>query len=397
MMKNVIVPDLFFVWCGVLLRLTQIASVAPETRIVASSPVNPVDQGGILAVHCQVWNMRPEDEVVVLRTVDDKTEKLSDGPDADLEERIFIAVRQMEDGSTVYFISLTRVSKADGGEYSCTVMRFSKQIMQIATDAVEISIVHFPTESSPKCASSVNDKLAITEGMPITLNCSSSLGNPPVKISWHQVGSDKELPSRKITSGDTIYAELTVRPMANSPVYICQIQSVAFPDRTETCHIGPLVVMRDSNSPRLPYITKYSPTTPETNPVVVATNIHSDIKSSNCRSICASRTYSGTFYWIVGTVAMAILAILFFIIFIAILLRYLRRLRNNNLNHYKVPYEHRGGPPHKVYEELEIRRCGGQVYMALDKSKNLANESAYTDGGQLERLDHVSNEPMILR
>ena len=392
-MKSTRVPDFLIVWSGLLLSLAQMGIVSSDTSIVVNAPVNPVDQFGILAVHCQVRNLQSADEVVFLRTINGKTKKLSDD-NTEFDDRIFIAVRQMEDGSTVYFLSLTGATDADDGEYSCKVIRYLDTIKEIASDKVEISIVHFPSEGGPKCASS-NDKLEVREGRSITLNCSSSIGNPPVKITWNQVGSSKKLPSNEITSGGVVYSELTIRPRAGEPVFLCQIESPAFPTLRETCHLGPIRVIRDPNSsPLSPYDTGNTATS-LTPFEIITQRPKIEVKpSTKCSQICATKTSEHQLYWIIGTIFMAILAIFFFAIFVGLLMKYLKRLRNNNnRTKYKAPYEQR---PHKVYEELEIRRCGGQVYMALDKTKNIGHESIYTDK-RVECLDNVNNEPMISR
>ena len=75
--------------------------------IVATSPVNPVKEQGLLTIHCQVRNLDDNHQVTITRRVGDRIQQISVDEDVlgnAVDERVFLAVRQLLDGSTVYFL-----------------------------------------------------------------------------------------------------------------------------------------------------------------------------------------------------------------------------------------------------------------------------------------------------
>ena len=52
-----------------------------------TTPINPVTADGILAIQCQIWNMRDEYNVDILRAVNKGTEQITNGVNYNLVNR----------------------------------------------------------------------------------------------------------------------------------------------------------------------------------------------------------------------------------------------------------------------------------------------------------------------
>ena len=117
------------------------------TKIHARGSNMPAEEGNILALHCEVSNFKVnEQEVSILRITNGKTERLAMGNNVmpDVDERIFLATRQLDAGSTVYFLTIIRANRNDKGKYVCKVIKDGISTEEIAVSSVNLDILYFP-------------------------------------------------------------------------------------------------------------------------------------------------------------------------------------------------------------------------------------------------------------
>ncbi len=109
---NVLSYKMSLMYCVVLL-LPCLVILVRSIDIEISAPVNPVETGVIFSVLCQVRGLNNKHEVALYRTdVNNETVRLSskdevDASDIDNDERVFLAVRRLMDGSEIYFLTIT--------------------------------------------------------------------------------------------------------------------------------------------------------------------------------------------------------------------------------------------------------------------------------------------------
>ena len=365
-----------------------------KTRVTVTSPVSPVRERGILSVHCHVVDLTDDHEVTISHRADGKTSRLTwgEGVVTNAEDRVFLAIRQLTDGTVVYFLSITDVVRRDGGEYSCKVFN-SEDMKELGADSVDIPIQYFPEEPFPLCTPT--EAIVVYSGSSLTLNCTSESGHPHVDMEWIRTGTDSSSlssSSRRVIQDGVAYTELHLTPTYadNEAVFLCQVSSAMFPDRLETCHVGPIIVIPsdEDHKPSPPFgdITDNAvlPTRKSTNH---ANDINQDwntreVSSSggggasggsyggtDCRQLCnlTSDTYNQqTFTWIVATCVAGLSAIVFCLVGIVI-----------SIKLYRLPTQSPPDSPDDVgfhpreciYEDVESRRSAdSKVYMALKTS-----------------------------
>ncbi len=351
-------------FCLVFLQTISLGDSTAEVKLEAKLPVNPVKQGGFLSVYCQIWNIKEEYKVTISRNLRSKrlqTEMLSWGPDVLGDERVLLALRTLEDGSAVYFLTILDVTREDEGTYVCKVRTLSGGEQIIGTSSVDVTINYFPGESSPTC--SPGEPIVVTEGQEIVLNCSSTEGKPHVNFKWSktpQHNRDSVLEDN-VQSHDT-HSLLTFKPSHrdDNAIFVCTISSPAFPQRSRTCHIGPITVHRDLSKQSVPSTTLLATQkVRETHPNVI---LPTQASSSSCSKVCSTWN-TDVYYWIVSTVAFSIIAIIFIIVGFCLLVKYYK-LSSSSVN---TPQMRIYNDAEDTYEKLEYRN-DRKVYMALDKS-----------------------------
>ena len=308
--------------CVVLLH--QFASAA--VLLKASTPTNPVDDGPVLALQCQFWNLEPSHIVTISRDVKAGSESLAWNGNlpSNSDSRIFLAQREQGDSSVIYLLSLLTANKEDVGNYSCQVLSNSKgQVTQIAADNVQIDVRYFPVDSNPACTPT--DEITVTAGSQVSLNCSSVAGNPHVSVSWQETGgySNRDVVEVTGSSKEVAYSQLSfvTKPSDTNSVFVCQVSSIWFPDLTKTCYVGPLVVVGT-----LPFLTtgdgvKSSPIVGQPTLSSFTTNsmLANDITSQDpsC-SPCSSTTLISIFPWVVTFIVGTLASFIFFVVDISI-------------------------------------------------------------------------------
>ena len=223
---------------------TLAGSIMAETTVKSTSPVNPLKQEGILSLHCQVFNLQKGQEVSIFYQGNNQRKRLSlndNVVDPDEEQRIFLAVRQLDGGSFVYFLSIITATISDAGKYSCTIMDTASEIPTlVASDSDDINVQYFPADIYPMC--NPNKQIRVHAGRTVSLNCSSQMGYPSVSLIWTREG--ETLSSTLHTGENRVDSMLHFKPKLedNRVIFVCTAQSEAFPDRTSSCHVGPITV-----------------------------------------------------------------------------------------------------------------------------------------------------------
>ena len=92
-----------------LLSFLPLLINSAKTSVEVSSPANPVEEGGILAINCEIRNMRDEYTVQFLRVIDTLTEQITSGNtymESPIMHRVFVAKRKFVRGIATYFLTV---------------------------------------------------------------------------------------------------------------------------------------------------------------------------------------------------------------------------------------------------------------------------------------------------
>ena len=327
-------PGTFFTF------ITLSEATITSTRVAVTVPVNPVKEGSILSMHCQVWNLEPGYKVAISRhgnqglTWDKVIVTNDDG-------RVFLAIRKMRDGSTVYFLSIMDIARSDEGEYSCKVVSMASTLIEvIAVESATIAIQYYPAENNPVCSPS--DSVAMYSGSLIALNCTSEAARPTVSLEWSRTGDYPVPDSRSIVKRGIVYSQLLFRPTVEDTgaVFLCQVKSKVFPERAYSCHIGPITVIpsnSDASSQQhngLPIQESY-PTISTELQVWTDGAGAGGVQAVECTQVCSSWTSSEYLhYWVVGTVLAGFLAFVFLIMVITLVFKH--RAFKENAKHQNI-------------------------------------------------------------
>lgn len=346
------------------LLIDMFCAVMSEVRVEILAPLDSVEEDGVFSIHCRVWELSSSHEVSILRRINGRSQRLSlnGGLLHDIDDRFFLANRQMEDGSTVYFLSAMNAKRQDAGVYLCKVSE--PEGGTLVEDFVELAVEYFPEDTSPNCSPAVSP-ITVPCGQSLTLNCTSDAGNPAVDMRWYRMrtGTELLLPDTLIVNNGVVYSELTFDPksMADSEaLFICKITSDTFPTLSpRTCHVGPISVIWTDNYPcNVPATTAKSPaTTPK---ISMNSKSPPDI-ATNCLNTCESYLSTPVSYWIFATVLAAILAFIFFVVVISLVVKLHSDRTRSQM--YLSPHS----PNADIYAEVENRHMDNRIYMALEK------------------------------
>ena len=369
-----------------------VASATP--RVQTTAPLNPIEIGGVLGVHCQVWNLDSGHEVTIIRRIGDgQVQRLSsgDGLTHSTEDRVFLAPRQLEDGSVVYFLSIMSVTRQDEGEYSCRIVNIAEGNI-VTADSITLHVTYFPSDSDPACTPT-DQPLTLREGTRIMFNCTSEAAFPQVSLSWTRVGTKEKYHTKNgLADNGRLFSTLmlTASRQHNEAVFLCHIHSAAFPGKTRTCHVGPITVIPNGSSKpdgngnmqkpssggndytnNHPVVTRLPPgidgdaRTIETQEVSIMNHV-------KCAELCSqlSSTTDVTF-WIVATIVGAIFALTFFIMGVCLFVKYYRLPQTIDTSRYVAVQP----PCHDIYAELDGRgrSAEGKVYMTLEQADKSSN------------------------
>ena len=363
---------------------TFVLKVDAEVTVTTTSPVNPVKEDGILSIHCQVRGLETGQSISLSRQLKGTSQPTRISWDYDIvltvvEERLFLAYRQLEDGTLVYFLSILHPNLKDEGVYSCTAISATLEV--IAADSVEVSIEHFPNEPYPLCGSKTGG-LQVELGDVMPMYCLSQVGNPQITMRWRRTGKSGHIPtavsSQNVING-TARSVLRYEPTVqdNGAVFLCEITSRAFPSEIRTCHVGPLVVTKNGRVVKEPHprptstnVVSVKNRVPNSPPGGVPTVKHPSTFGDGCHEACSP--FDGPIlYWVIATLfaGMIALTLLIVIIFFAIKLH----RRTTCLEEGRAATNSRFVTPiprdDDAYEKLEYRRVNNnRTYMELQRN-----------------------------
>ncbi len=359
---------------------------ASKPSVKATVPVNPVDTGGILSVNCKVRNSDLDSHTLHIyrrTSTSGKSEQLSVDGDVlqKVDDRVFLAFRQLEDQSVIYFLSIMEVTKDDQGLYSCKLITKEGSIREVANDTANISVTYFPPETDPVCSSLQSNR--VLEGTVVNLSCSSEIANPTVSIAWTTTSGAK-FGSKPRVVNNRIHTSLTITLSRrdNDVVFLCDITSNAFPDMKRQCHIGPVTV---TPNPDILYTDRL----PDTSSVVKPTKTTLDVPDENivksdptfsakkCNKICSYFSYP-LLHWIVATASALLLAVVLLICIVFVYGKYRRVKRQTKEELYRNDGV-RPRLPDGIYSELECKQGESKMYMALVDSNPASRSSHQAD------------------
>lgn len=373
--------------CTILLLLSYLStrSGALATRLSLKVPVNPVPEGGMLSIHCQIFDLDPEYEVTLSRQLGDDNQRLSWNLDIlqSVEDRVFLASRQLNDGSVVYFMSITEVTKSDQGKYSCRILSLAGEFPKdIQSESVDVDIQYFP--DSPECATE-QESGQLESGQTLTVTCTANRAEPDVDLQWKRTG-EGDLSDGTITSWTTNEKRFTnmtlkVRPEDDQVILVCQMISDAFPERMATCHIGPFKVTGNSDVKpsvaMIPGTGTYIDTsgTHDVSTALVVTKTTRNLYDmTDCRQSCSTLTIT---YWILATAIGGFLALILFIGTIVLLFKFYKLNRSPYCKpRTAVTLQRR--QMRDIYVELDKGGKDAKVYMSLDRCKKRGDASVYS-------------------
>ena len=300
----------------------------------------------------------------------------------DVEERVFLALRQLNDGSMVYFLTLTDVVNGDHGDYFCAVLK-SDTYAKVAEASVVVVVHYFPSDDHPRCSSSVSP-LNVLEGSEMALTCVSEAALPTISISWSSTPSGRDTPALRSVNhkkGAKVQSEIMIRPTFaddNNKIFMCTVKSAAFPLLSSSCHIGPLIVIRDPSRPISADETDDGTLVIDDNlltisdshvndktPMVFADGILKGNKTQTtktCAQTCSLTSNTRGIFWVVSTIVASFCACVFLLIGICIM----AKTRTLQLDYT------RGA--HSTYDETRRRAFDdprvGQMYVELQKRQD---------------------------
>ena len=361
----------------------HVTMATSNVMVTTTAPVDPVPEGGIFSIHCHVWNLAEGQEVTLLKKPRGGRPKriALHGTIMVPDERMFLAVRQLNDGSLVYFLSVIEARRDDDLEYECKIIDTAGSI-NLPSDSIPIRVTYFP-ESDPECGIS-GGALTIWEGSYVSLNCSSVSAYPIVTLQWYQSGSSSVVRSEEVVIDDRSHSQMSFRASRqehNNAVYICEVSSAAFPDRTKTCHVGPLKVIPTqdgesslSSPPHKPRTNIGDPVLPNQDTDISSSpsslhppTIKRPPKTTDCSQVCLS-TQSQQSNWILATIFTGSAAFIFLLLGLTLFVKYLNT-RSSSPAYTRPRYiaTQKGISPDGIYSELECKQGheAKMMYMTL--------------------------------
>ena len=380
-----------FVIISFIASILILELTSADTRLNVEAPVSPVKHGGILSIHCQIWELQSDlHEVTISRQVrGQRSQRLSMGDVImqNWEDRIFLAIRQLGDGTVVYFLSITQVTTADAGSYSCELFTDSLRRV-IDDDRVEIEVEYFP-EDEPECIPPVS--LDIHAGVPVEIACNTPDAYPGVELLWRRTGTGIMPPDVLTKTDGAVSSRLTYLPDVDDTgvMFFCEVTSVAFPDVVKKCHIGPFTVKgtRGVHEPGVYVATKSpvdkSPVDTERNTVqldgpVVWDRAPGEKVAPQCQDLCEEFNAESTLFWIICTVVISCFAGLFAVISIIVAVKYTKMTREGC--YVDRSYSIRRCVPDSMYEvPVYTKNENDCIYMPLNKPVCMIESKQFTD------------------
>ena len=334
--------------------------------VEVTTPINPVTVDGILAVQCQIWNIQNGDTVVLARTFEGGSEQISSGSrisESSAEDRVYLSIRTIPGGSTIYFLTMLNMLSTDKGGFACTVNRMiGLRSTEVGYDSIDIQVYSFPDETQLSCASNPQN-LMVGEGYMLDLTCSAYNNFPVVDLKWRLLSTYEYLPSSNSNEGDTVIANVYVKIdlTHDGATFRCEMTSEGFPDRMRSCTIGPISVKPSKST--VNHVFSLTTRTPRE-----IMHFDSTKPTGNCQNICPSSSDT-IFYLTVSTAATCLLTIVFIITTCIMCFKHHGVSSNvrQRQRHVPTPPSLASDP---VYVSLQRRNTNERVYMTLEDPNN---------------------------
>ena len=348
----------------VIVLMEQTNAAEDETRVEMTTPLNSVIADEILVVQCRIWNAGVDYTVLIARSFEGGSERISSGDDilrSSVKERVFLAIRTFPDGSVVYFLTMIDVSERDRGEYACTVTTMKgTRVSEIGYDAIYIKVSSFPDDTQPSCTSNPQN-LVFVEGSMLELTCTTYKTFPLVQLRWRLLSTYDYLQSSNLSKGENLFSNVYVLTNMehNGAIFRCEMTSYGFPDRVRSCEIGPISVKSSlSNVDQDFRVTTLKPKE--------GIDFKSAKPTGDCQNICPSSSTT-VFYLTVSTAVTCLLTIIFLITTVVMCCKYNSVSSRATQRHVPSPPSLASDP---VYVSLQRRNTNERVYMTLEDPNN---------------------------
>ena len=370
-----------------LLLHVQLIPFVTSLRMSARSLVNPVKETDMISIHCEIWGLQTGQGVTFSRQTVGESGRISWNGDVltSVDDRFFLATRNGLEGSIIYLLTITDVNREDEGTYSCKVIDLDETLK--ANASVKVTVQYFISGKYPDCSSGSADSITFQEGDMISFACTSEMGNPEVTLSWELRGEvlNRDVEITRDNGIITSTVNFRVSMSDSNALFLCKAESYEFPGMTKKCHIGPIIVRRNSliSTSKMPRhnpsdglkedVTSSVSTDQEKDPITKIRDC-----SHQCSSISAT---TETLFWIICTVTTGIIAMLFCIVTFSILIKMKHLKRHQHM-------QNRAGPRSSaartdaIYEKLEHKLDATGAYMSLDKSDLTGNQLVLVPSGK---------------
>ena len=298
-------------FCVLLIILLSSIPESKETTVEVSVPVSQVVVGGILAIQCQITNMKDDYTIRMFHVINGQTKEITGNRylSSALGKRVFISKRTLPSGIYVHFMTILDVSMLDQGEYLCKVYELLEgDYVKIAEGSTAADIYYLPNSIYPQCQSAPAITETLNENIDLKLTCLSEKGSPIVALRWVD-NLNQEIPSRTEVRDGTVSSEINQRTSEafHGKMFICEMTSSGFPDVQRTCKIGPITIKKTT---AIDHEKDASILTPM---VTVQTINHETILSNNCANKCPSDDKYTILYLSMATVGAGMLSTVFLI------------------------------------------------------------------------------------
>ncbi|XP_072036417.1 uncharacterized protein [Amphiura filiformis] len=167
---------------------------------------------------------------------------------------------QTNNGVAVLTVSLLNVTRSESVDYTCQAFRphSSGGFINLGSKTLRLD-VQYPPSGQPSCkASPPSANFTWNSGDDIQFTCTSDSGNSEVTLQWISTGM-MSLPEAEtqvfVQDGGSLIVigslfTITIDPSFNGVSLICSRQNEQFPERDESCMIGPFTVL-GTNVPML--------------------------------------------------------------------------------------------------------------------------------------------------
>ncbi|XP_022090403.1 uncharacterized protein LOC110979148 isoform X2 [Acanthaster planci] len=240
--------DQAYLLCSWLLcsGLWMVVSSEPSVTAWIVTPERDWKIGGLVEMRCVATNLE-EDHLVEWET---------QGPTLSLrwgnqtiggtDNRFMFETKQTGVGETTQDFNITDLQWSDDNEYICNVIAPLQKggSLTLANSTIRLR-VYSSNESFPICTP--DGPITVNNGTSLTMQCSSDAGNHPIMIS--PFPSSQTWSTPVIINGKSFWSlNLTINTSYDNLTFECTISSVMNNSPTHSCFLGPIQVLRETDS-----------------------------------------------------------------------------------------------------------------------------------------------------